>query len=199
MCKRDDSHVVIYPGSFDPLTNGHLSLINRGLRMFDRVIVSIAHNPKKTPLFSVQERIDLILEAVKNEPRVEVESFEGLLVNYAKRRGVKVILRGLRAVSDFEYEFQMANMNRTLDRDIETVFVMSGEDYYYISSQIVREVAAMGGDVSRLVPANVLAKLQERFGKPERPALSRETPPPATPATPFATAPPRRVRRRFPR
>jgi pantetheine-phosphate adenylyltransferase len=156
-------HVVIYPGSFDPLTNGHLSLINRALHMFDKVIVAIAQNPKKVPFFSVSERQELIREAVNDDPRVELDSFEGLLVNYARKRKVNVIMRGLRAVSDFEYEFQMANMNRTLDQDIETVFVMTGENYYYISSQIVREVAALGGDVSTLVPANVLAKLLERF------------------------------------
>ena len=159
------SHTVIYPGSFDPLTNGHLSLINRALRMFDKVIVAIAHNPKKVALFSVEERLDLIREAVKSDPRVELDAFEGLLVDYARLRGVSLIMRGLRAVSDFEYEFQMANMNRTLDRTVETVFVMTGEDYYYISSQIVREVAALGGDVSSLVPPNVLRKLKERFAK----------------------------------
>ncbi|MBI5543408.1 MAG: pantetheine-phosphate adenylyltransferase [Deltaproteobacteria bacterium] len=158
-------HSVIYPGSFDPLTNGHLSLINRALRMFDHVTVAITHNPKKTPLFSVEERVELIREAVKNDPRVEIDAFEGLLVDYARRRKEHLILRGLRAVSDFEYEFQMANMNRTLDADIETVFVMTGEDYYYISSQIVREVAALGGDVSSLVPPNVLRKLKERFAR----------------------------------
>ena len=160
------AHAVIYPGSFDPLTNGHLSLIHRALSMFDRLVVAIAHNPKKQPLFSVEERVALIREAVDNDPRVEIDAFEGLLVNYARRRKVKLILRGLRAVSDFEYEFQMANMNRTLDREIETVFVMTGEDYFYISSQIVREVASLGGDVSNLVPPNVLAKLQQRFRKP---------------------------------
>ena len=160
------AHAVLYPGSFDPLTNGHLSLIHRALKMFDRLIVAVAHNPKKQPLFSVEERIGLIREAVDNDPRVEVDSFEGLLVNYARHRKVKLILRGLRAVSDFEYEFQMANMNRTLDAEIETVFVMTGEDDFYISSQIVREVAALGGDVGNLVPPNVLTKLKERFPKP---------------------------------
>ena len=159
------AHAVIYPGSFDPLTNGHLSLIHRALSMFDRLIVAVAHNPKKQPLFSVEERMELIREAIDNDPRVEVDSFEGLLVNYARSRKVKLILRGLRAVSDFEYEFQMANMNRTLDSEIETVFVMTGEDYFYVSSQIVREVAALGGDVSNLVPPNVLAKLHQRFPK----------------------------------
>lgn len=159
------AHAVIYPGSFDPLTNGHLSLIHRALSMFDRLIVAVAHNPKKQPLFTVEERMALIREAVDNDPRVEIDSFEGLLVNYARRRKVKLILRGLRAVSDFEYEFQMANMNRTLDSEIETVFVMTGEDYFYVSSQIVREVASLGGDVSNLVPPNVLAKLNARFPK----------------------------------
>ncbi|SEM14821.1 Phosphopantetheine adenylyltransferase [Stigmatella aurantiaca] len=155
--------VAIYPGSFDPLTNGHLSLIQRGLKMFDRLIVAIAVNPKKTPLFSLEERKVLIREACQDD-RVEVDSFQGLLVEYAKQRQVHVLIRGLRAVSDFEYEFQLANMNRKLAPGIETVFMMTGEDYFYISSQLVREVASLGGDVSGLVPANVNAKLLEKFG-----------------------------------
>lgn len=157
--------VAIYPGSFDPLTNGHLSLIQRGLKMFDRLIVAIAVNPKKTPLFSLEERKVLIREACRDD-RVEVDSFQGLLVEYAKQRQVHVLIRGLRAVSDFEYEFQLANMNRKLAPGIETVFMMTGEDYFYISSQLVREVASLGGDVSGLVPANVNAKLLEKFGSP---------------------------------
>jgi pantetheine-phosphate adenylyltransferase len=156
---------AIYPGSFDPPTNGHLSIIQRGLQMFDRLVVGIAGNPKKVPLFTVEERIQLIREACPDE-RVEVVHFEGLLVDYAQLRGLKVILRGLRAVSDFDYEFQMANMNRTLAPDIETVFMMTGEDYFYISSQIVREAASLGGRVDHLVPKNVLQKLNERFRKP---------------------------------
>jgi pantetheine-phosphate adenylyltransferase len=159
------SHTVIYPGSFDPLTNGHLSLIHRALRMFDKVIVAVAHNPKKNALFSLEERKSLVREALPDEPRIEVDSFEGLLVHYARERDVMVVLRGLRAVSDFDYEFQMANMNRKLDKELETVFVMTGEDYFYVSSQLVREVASLGGDVSDLVPPNVLAKLKERFGR----------------------------------
>jgi pantetheine-phosphate adenylyltransferase len=155
---------AIYPGSFDPLTNGHLSIIQRGLKMFDRVIVGIAVNPKKAPLFTVEERMELIREACP-DPRVEVDHFEGLLVSYARRRNVKVLLRGLRAVSDFDYEFQMANMNRTLAPDVETVFMMTGEDYFYISSQLVREVASMGGKVDGLVPTNVLSRLNEKFGR----------------------------------
>lgn len=154
--------VAIYPGSFDPLTNGHLSLIQRSLKMFDRLIVAIAVNPKKTPLFTMEERRELIRDAV-NDSRVEVDFFEGLLVEYAKRRNVGVLIRGLRAVSDFEYEFQLANMNRKLAPDIETVFMMTGEDYFYISSQLVREVASLGGDVAGLVPPNVHARLKAKF------------------------------------
>lgn len=154
---------AIYPGSFDPLTNGHLSLIQRSLKMFDRLIVAIAVNPKKTPLFTEDERRQLIREACGNDPRVEVDAFHGLLVDYVKRRNVGVVIRGLRAVSDFEYEFQLANMNRKLAPDIETVFMMTGEDYFYISSQLVREVASFGGDVTGLVPANVNEKLKAKF------------------------------------
>jgi pantetheine-phosphate adenylyltransferase len=128
------------------------------------LVVAIAVNPKKTPLFSLDERKALIREAVP-DPRVEVDAFEGLLVEYAKRRGITVLLRGLRAVSDFEFEFQMANMNRKLAKEVETVFVMTGEDYFYISSQLVREVAALGGNVDDLVPPGVLRKLKARFAK----------------------------------
>ncbi|WP_163989156.1 pantetheine-phosphate adenylyltransferase [Pyxidicoccus caerfyrddinensis] len=155
--------VAIYPGSFDPLTNGHLSLIQRSLKMFDRLIVAIAVNPKKTPLFTEDERRQLIQDACGNDPRVEVDAFHGLLVDYVRRRNAGVIVRGLRAVSDFEYEFQLANMNRKLAPDIETVFMMTGEDYFYISSQLVREVASFGGDVTGLVPDNVNKKLKEKF------------------------------------
>jgi pantetheine-phosphate adenylyltransferase len=155
---------AIYPGSFDPLTNGHLSLIQRGLELFDRLIVGILVNPKKTPLFTIEERKQLIKDAVK-DPRVEIESFEGLLVEYARKKKVHVLLRGLRAVSDFEYEFQLANMNRKLRPDIETVFMMTGEDYFYISSNLVREVASLGGNVEGLVPPNVHDKLKAKFKK----------------------------------
>ena len=153
---------AIYPGSFDPLTNGHLSIIQRGLQMFDGLVVALAINPNKTALFSVAERKDLLRETV-SDPRVEIDDFEGLLVHYAKKRNVPVILRGLRAVSDFDYEFQMANMNRKLAPEIETVFMMTGEDYFYISSQLVREVARFGGDVKSMVPASVFARLQTKF------------------------------------
>ncbi|NVJ02639.1 pantetheine-phosphate adenylyltransferase [Myxococcus sp. AM001] len=154
--------VAIYPGSFDPLTNGHLSLIQRSLKMFDRLIVAIAVNPKKTPLFTEDERRALIREAVQDD-RVEVDAFHGLLVDYVRRRNVGVIVRGLRAVSDFEYEFQLANMNRKLAPDVETVFMMTGEDYFYISSNLVREVASFGGDVTGLVPPNVHEGLKAKF------------------------------------
>src|SRR3954468_16244801 len=158
--------IALYPGSFDPPTNGHLSIIQRGLKMFDGLIVAVLMNPAKDAVFSVEERVELLRGAVNGDKRVQVKTFSGLLVKFAQDEGVNTVLRGLRAVSDFEYEFQMANMNRKLDRNLETVFVMTGEDYFYISSQLVREVASLGGDVKGLVPENVLRKLTERFKKP---------------------------------
>ncbi len=155
---------AIYPGSFDPLTNGHLYLIQRGLQMFDKVVVAIATNPKKTPTFTVEERKKLIKEALP-DPKVEVDDFQGLLVEYAHKRGVNVILRGLRAVSDFEFEFQMANMNRKLRPEVETVFMMTGEDYFFVSSNLVREVASFGGNVEGLVPPHVLTALKAKYAK----------------------------------
>jgi pantetheine-phosphate adenylyltransferase len=157
---------AIYPGSFDPLTNGHLSLIHRGLKIFDELVVAVANNPDKAPLFTVPERMEFVREAVKGDPRVEVDTFDGLLVAYANQREIHTVLRGLRAVSDFEYEFQLANMNRKLDPEFDSVFVMTGEDYYFVSARLVREVARFGGDVSGLVPANVLAALARKLGAP---------------------------------
>jgi len=154
----------IYPGSFDPLTNGHLAIIQRGLKLFDRLVVAVANNPQKKPLFTAEERKGLIAEAVGNDPRVEVDQFDGLLVDYVRRRGIHTVLRGLRAVSDFEYEFQLANMNRKLLPDLESVFVMTGEDYFFVTAQLVREVATFGGDVSGLVPPNVAAGLVRKLG-----------------------------------
>jgi pantetheine-phosphate adenylyltransferase len=130
--------------------------------MFDRLIVAIAVNPKKTPLFTMEERAQMIRDALKGEKRVQVDHFEGLLIHYASHKGINVVLRGLRAMSDFEYEFQLANMNRKLSSELETVFMMTGEDYFYVSSNLVREVSAFGGDVEGMVPPNVLASLRER-------------------------------------
>lgn len=155
--------IAIYPGSFDPFTNGHLAILNRGLNLFDGLIVAVANNPAKNAMFSHEERMALIRGAIEVDPRVEIDSFNGLLTDYAKKRGFHTMLRGLRAVSDFEYEFQLANMNRKLDPQFESVFVMTGEDYFYVSSSFVREVAMFGGDVSGLVPPNVAAALARRF------------------------------------
>jgi pantetheine-phosphate adenylyltransferase len=157
--------IALYPGSFDPPTNGHLSIIQRGLRVFDELVVAVLRNPAKDALFTVEERVELLRGAVNGDKRVTVKTFEGLLVKFAQQEGVNTVLRGLRAVSDFEYEFQMANMNRKLDKEIETLFMMTGEDYFYISSRFVRDVARLGGEVDGLVPQNVLVALKKRFGK----------------------------------
>jgi pantetheine-phosphate adenylyltransferase len=159
--------LAIYPGTFDPPTNGHLSIIERGLTVFDGLVVAIANNPKKTPMFSVEERKAFFREALGTNKRIELDSFDGLLVDYARARGIKVMLRGLRAVSDFEYEFQLANMNRKLARELDTVFMMTGEDEFYIASTLVREVASFGGRVDELVPACVARALADRFGAPK--------------------------------
>ena len=155
--------IALYPGSFDPPTNGHLSIIQRGLKMFDGLIVAVLKNPAKDELFSVEERVQLLRGALNLDKRVQVKTFSGLLVKFAEQEGVNTVLRGLRAVSDFEYEFQMANMNRKLAKEIETLFMRTGEDYFYISSRFVRDVARLGGDVSGLVPQNVLEALKKRF------------------------------------
>src|SRR5437660_10958271 len=161
------ARIALYPGSFDPPTNGHLSIIQRGLKVFDGLIVAVLRNPAKDAVFSVEERAQLLRDAVNGDARVTVKVFEGLLVKFAQQEGVNTVLRGLRAVSDFEYEFQMANMNRKLDRGIETLFMMTGEDYFYISSRFVRDVARLGGDVAGLVPPTVLEARRRRFGPPQ--------------------------------
>ncbi len=159
------NNIAVYPGSFDPITNGHIDLVKRTLCVFDRVVVAIAMNPDKDDhLFSVEERLEMIRDVFeKLGRRVRVDSFEGLLVNYAEKTGARVIIRGLRAISDFEYEFQMAMMNRGLKPNIETLFMMTGESYFYISSRLVKEVVSLGGDVSELVPKNVLRRLRKKF------------------------------------
>ena len=154
------ARLAIYPGSFDPLTNGHMAIIQRGLKLFDRLVVAVANNPQKSPMFSVEERRALIREAVGDDPRVEVDSFDGLLTDYARSKGIPTVLRGLRAVSDFEYEFQMAQMNQELWPEAETLFLTPDVRYSFISASLVREVARLGGDVSRFVSAPVLERLR---------------------------------------
>ena len=156
------ARVAVYPGTFDPLTNGHVSLIRRGRELFDTVIVAVADNTPKAPLFSHEERVTLAREALGDDPGIIVEPFSGLLVEYVAQRGAQVILRGLRAVSDFEYEFQLALMNRRLRREIQTVFLMTDYQWLYISSTIVKAAASHGGEVEGLVPENVLLALREK-------------------------------------
>lgn len=155
--------IAVYPGSFDPITNGHLDLIKRGLKIFDGIIVLVAHNPNKAYLFSVEERIELIKEAAKDCKGVEVASFEGLLVDYVKTTGANIIMRGLRALSDFEYEFQLTLINRRLNKDVETVFLMTSNEWFFTSSQIIREAASLGAPVDGLVPDIVCRKIKEKF------------------------------------
>jgi len=160
--------IAIYPGSFDPLTNGHVDIIERGARIFDRIIVAILANLEKTPLFSEAERVALIEEVFKSRPNVQVETFDGLLVDYAQRKNASVLVRGLRAVSDFEYEFQMALMNRHLAPGIETVFMMPAEQYTYISSRLIKEVFMLNGPIDGLVPPVVEERLRaKRAGRPK--------------------------------
>lgn len=155
--------LAIYPGSFDPITNGHIDIVMRTLEMFDKVIVAIANNVRKAPLFTVEERKQHILSAVGNDKRVEVDSFEGLLVEYVKKRGARVVVRGLRALADFEYEFQLAHMNRRLGAGMETMFLMTSEKDFYVASSLVKEVAQFGGDITGLVPPLVQKALVEKF------------------------------------
>ncbi|MCF8062096.1 MAG: pantetheine-phosphate adenylyltransferase [Deltaproteobacteria bacterium] len=159
--------IAIYPGTFDPITNGHLSIVKRALKVFDKLIIAILINPNKVSLFSREERIAMIREALEGQPNVEVESFDGMLVDYAVKKKARVILRGLRALSDFEYEFQMALMNRKLNRDVQSIFLMTDYKWFYISSTIIKEAASLGGDISGLVPHNVSRKLKEKYGYPK--------------------------------
>lgn len=155
---------VIYPGSFDPLTNGHLDLIQRATKVFDRVIVAVARNEGKHPLFTQPERVQMVAHAVRGLAHVETDSFDGLLIAYVERRGAQAVIRGLRAVSDFEFEFQLALMNRKLNERIETLFMMPKDTYTFLSSRIVKEIASLGGDVSAFVPTHVGAALAAKFG-----------------------------------
>ncbi|HEX5042021.1 MAG TPA: pantetheine-phosphate adenylyltransferase [Candidatus Polarisedimenticolaceae bacterium] len=155
---------AVYPGTFDPVTNGHLDLVERGSRQFDRLIIAILRHDEKQPVFSLEERMELLREAAASFPNVEVDAFHGLLVDYAQKVGAGTIVRGLRALSDFEYELQMAMMNRRLAPGVETVFLMPSEAYAYLSSRLVREVARLGGDLTGLVPAQVVEALRRRLG-----------------------------------
>src|ERR1700675_399251 len=155
--------IALYPGSFDPVTNGHLDLIERGEKMFDLLIVSVLQNADKTPLFSVKERVEMLREVTKKWNDVEIDVFDGVLVDYARRRGAGVILRGIRAVSDYEYELQMALMNRKLEPRLETVFMLPGQPYSYLSSKLVREIAQLGGPLDGLVPTIVEERLRAKI------------------------------------
>jgi pantetheine-phosphate adenylyltransferase len=154
---------VIYPGSFDPITNGHLDVIQRAARLFDKVIVAIARNESKHPLFTLKERNEMVARSVRHLGNVQADSFEGLLIDYCERRSAQAIIRGLRAVSDFEFEFQMALMNRKLNERIETIFMMPKDTYTFLSSRIVKEIASLGGDVGAFVPAHVRTALHARL------------------------------------
>ena len=159
-----NERVAVYPGTFDPITNGHLSIVNRALKIFDKLIIAILNNPHKAPLFTLQERIDMIREVLEGKPEVQVDTFDGLLVDYVVKMKTNVILRGLRALSDFEYEFQMALMNRKLNREVQSVFLMTDYKWFYTSSTIIKEAASLNGDINGLVPPIVGRKLKEKFG-----------------------------------
>jgi len=158
-----NAKTAIYPGTFDPITNGHLSILTRALKIFDKLIIAILNNPQKAPLFSLDERISLIKQVLKDKPNIEIDSFDGLLVDYVVQKGSNVIIRGLRALSDFEYEFQLALMNRKLNRDVQSIFLMTDYKWFYTSSTIIKEAASLGGDTSGLVPPIICKKLKEKF------------------------------------
>jgi pantetheine-phosphate adenylyltransferase len=156
--------IAIYPGSFDPVTNGHIDIAKRGLLLFDRIIIAILYNPGKQSLFPVDERLEMLNESMSGIEGIEFDTFDGLTVDYARRRNARAILRGMRAVSDFEYEFQLALMNRKLNRDVETVFLMTGMRWIFTSSSIIKEAAKFGGDISEMVPPNVENRIKHKFG-----------------------------------
>ncbi len=179
--------IAIYPGSFDPVTLGHLDIIERGSKLFDRVIVAVAHNPSKSPLFTVSERTEQINKAIHHLQNVEVDSFEGLTVTYAQHREACVLIRGLRAISDFEMELQMAHTNKTLINSIETVFLVTSNEYSFLSSSVVREIAKFGGPVHHLVPKHVAQDLHQCYAKNQTP-LTVERPTAPTPVQPASTS-----------
>jgi pantetheine-phosphate adenylyltransferase len=174
MKKGRPGTLAVFPGSFDPITNGHLDIVDRALAVFDRVRMAILRNPEKQPLFSVDERLALIREAYRGNPRVEADTFSGLLVDYAEKAGASVIIRGIRAISDWEYELQMGLMNRRLNPQIETVFMIPAESYSYVSSRLVKEVFQLGGRVSDVVPPIVEKRLREKYGAPIRAGRTRK-------------------------
>jgi pantetheine-phosphate adenylyltransferase len=155
---------AIYPGSFDPLTNGHLDVIERAVKLFDRVVVAVAKNESKQPMFTLEERLELVRHAIRHLPNVEADSFDSLLVHYVEQRSAQAIIRGLRAISDFEFEFQLALMNRKLNERIETIFMMPKDTYTFLSSRIIKEIARLGGDISSFVPAPVQQALKAKLG-----------------------------------
>jgi pantetheine-phosphate adenylyltransferase len=161
-----EARIAVYPGSFDPITNGHLDILNRGLALFDRVVVAIANNIEKKSLFSVEERMDLIRQSLPPGSPVMIDAFEGLLVDYVKKVNARFVIRGLRVMSDFEYEFLMASMNRKLNAEMDTIFMMTSKDYFFVSSRTIKEVAAFGGSVKGLVPPPVEDRLKEIYVRP---------------------------------
>jgi pantetheine-phosphate adenylyltransferase len=165
---KDTGKVAIYAGSFDPMTYGHIDIVERGLKIFDKVIVAIANNYEKRSLFTVEERLEIVRAIFKDTPDVIVDSFKGLLVEYVAKTNARVILRGLRATSDFEYEFHMASMNRSLSNDVDTLFMMTSKDYFFVSSRTIKEVASLGGAIEGLVPDLVVRRLKEKFKLPVR-------------------------------
>lgn len=156
---------AVYPGSFDPATNGHIDVIERALKIFDKVIVAVGDNPEKKPLFSTKERMAMLRESTRHLKNLEIDSFSGLLIDYVKRKNSRIIIRGLRAVSDFEFEFQRALLNRVVDNEIETVFIMTKEHYVYLNSSIIKEISMFGGNINGMVPEIVERKLKEKFSK----------------------------------
>lgn len=155
--------IAVYPGTFDPVTNGHIDIIERALKLFDTLIVAVAHNPQKSPLFTVEKRIDFIKEATLGMENLEIHSFKNLLINFAKERGANVIIKGLRAISDFDFELQMGLMNRNLDKSLETIFMIPSEEYSFLSSRIIKEIATHHGDIANFVPPSVAKGLRDKF------------------------------------